>query len=514
MSAGSTLPLIASSADHGGARALEQPPQAGSPRRGPRRRRGWRWPVRRQQVLCATVLLVGVAVGGWTVRLGTSLQSRPEKRLLGSWYRWSLPVEVRPDHQYLLAGALGLLAGAWLAMAWLIHASPDLARWTSRASWLWIAPFALGSPFQSRDVYAYAAQGALLQHGLDPYTTGPRALGSHDPLLQAVDPRWRAAGAPYGPLALRLSGLATSVGGHGVGALLVLRVLSLLCVLGSVLLLRREAPEGKAALVTWLALSPLVLVQLVGAVHWEAEMGLLLVVAVVLARRGHVMASVLAGLLASEVKASALVVVLVLGGHAVWRRRWRAVPGLVVAAGLAVVLAVVAYPRDPWGWVANLRGTARSWSAFTPSTTLYLVVNHVVPRLGASLAVCHLLAVLAASAVALRLLRQHRHDVAASAGVLMLAALAALPTVWPWYLAPATSLVLLSRPRFWWWGAGIAVTSSLAALPIASSAAQRSMVAAEAAAVLVWLGVRHRDRISALARWGRSTALAAPGLRR
>ena len=443
-------------------------------------------PIRGTPLLTGIGILAVVAVGAWCVRLGVPLQSGQEKLLLGHWYTWSSPSPASTRHGLVLVVALILLSVAWLAVAYVLYARPHLGRWVTRAACLWVAPFALGAPFQSRDVYAYVAQGALLRRGIDPYTRGPSALGAHDLLLQAVDPRWRSVGSPYGPVALRLAEAAAAVGGQGVGSVVALRVLAVLSVLGVVVLRRREAPPGRADLVTWLSLSPLVLVQLISAVHWEAEIALLLVTAIVLARRGHLVGSVLLALLACEVKASAAVVVAVLAVQALRHRGLASVLPLLGSVVLAGLAAVALYRSDPWGWLPNLAGTAGTWSPFAPSTTLYLVLSHLQPEQDL-LTLCRALAAAAAVTAAALVLRTEDADLAARAGLLSLAAVAALPTVWPWYVAPAALLTLLSRPRLWWWGAVIAVTSSLAALPIGSEAAQLTMISAEAVALAVSL---------------------------
>ena len=70
-------------------------------------------------------------------------------------------------------------------------------------------------PLFSRDVYSYAAQGEMVQRGLNPYVAAPSALGG-GPFLHLVDPLWRHAAAPYGPAWERLSGAIVDLSHHDV----------------------------------------------------------------------------------------------------------------------------------------------------------------------------------------------------------------------------------------------------------------------------------------------------------
>jgi hypothetical protein len=466
----------------------------------------------RRLVVGWVALLAGPVAAVWTVWLGVPLQSRPEKRLLGTWYLLSTPLRPGTLDGYWLVAAISLLCLLWLRVAWTVHCHPGFGRWATRAAWLWVAPFALAAPFQSRDVYSYIAQGAVLDRGLDPYRSAPQVLGAHNLMLQAVDPSWRFAAAPYGPVALRLSQAAIALGGHGAGALVVLRVLALISVLGIVLLLRQGTPAHKD-LVTWLALSPLTLVQLIAAMHWEAEQGLVLVLAIVLAQRGHLEVSLLVALVACDIKASALVVVAVLALEALRRRGRHAAADMLLAVAIAGVATVLSYQRDAWGWVGNLGVAAKGWSPYTPAATLFLVLGHLQPGHAQLLSMCRALIVVAAAVLVLVILRRPGRDVATTSCALLLAGIAALPTVWPWYIAPATLLMLLGTPRRWWWGAALAAAGSLAALPITTEPAQRVNVAAEAVAVVASLSVFLRSRRTSLrALSGRlSAASATPG---
>ncbi|MDX6215779.1 MAG: hypothetical protein QOG99_1363 [Frankiales bacterium] len=464
-------------------------------RTGPRRAKSG---PRRTGWLVLAPILAGPVVAVFVVGTGVQLQSGSEKQLLGSWYRWSSVPQLPGRPSIAMVVAVALLVALWGLVAWQVSTTPVVARWVRRVGWMWAAPFALGAPFLSRDVYAYVAQGAVLEHGLNPYTTAPSALGGHDPLVQAVDPQWRSSPAPYGPLALRLAQASTVVGGHGVGAFVVLRLLAVLSVLGVVLLLRRAAPAQHRDLVTWLTLSPLTLLQLVAATHWEAELSLLLVLSVLLARRGHVIWSLLVAGVACEIKAFALVVVAVLALDALRQRGLRFAPRLVAALVACVGMAVVIYPRDPWGWIGNLHGATKGWSPYAPSSTLYQVLGHLHPgHAGLLLEISRYAVMGVAAVVGLLALRRRDLEVPVLAGVLLVAGIGALPTVWPWYVAPAVLLVLAGRTRLWWWGALLAGLSGMAALPIGAVRAQHVSQVADVVVIvglLVWRPWSTRQR--------------------
>lgn len=423
-----------------------------------------------------TALGSGPLLGAAVMRYAAPLQSAGDRAVLGPWYRLSAAgATARPGP--LIAAVSGFVV-AWAVVAWQAQASPGIARLAARLSPLWALPFALGAPVLSQDVYAYAAQGAVLDGSGDPYRSGPAALGAHVALVRAVDPMWRQAASPYGPLALRLEQLAVLVGGRGVGALLALRVLAALSVLGLVLLVRHlTAPEHRD-LVTWLVLSPLTLLQLLGAVHWEAEMAALLALSWALSRHGRHTAAIVVAVLAVDIKATAAVVAIAL----LWRTR--ALGGALLAAAVTVLL----YPTDPLGWLRNLGVSSKAWSPYAPASTLYLVLTHLQPERAHLLLVCRIATALLAASVALVVVARP-FTAAQTCGLLTLAAVAALPTVWPWYVAPACVLLLLDRPRRWEWCAVLTAVGSLACLPVTTELAQRVMLVAEAVGVVVCAGI-------------------------
>ncbi len=82
-----------------------------------------------------------------------------------------------------LATTLAVLGVLLLLGAWYRLRDAD-ARTQLTAAGLWALPLLLAPPLFSRDVYAYAGQGALVAAGLDPYDVGPQAAPG--PLADSV----------------------------------------------------------------------------------------------------------------------------------------------------------------------------------------------------------------------------------------------------------------------------------------------------------------------------------------
>ena len=93
------------------------------------------------------------------------------------------------------------------------------------------------APLFSRDLYSYAAQGALVARHIDPYLHGPAVLGTR--FAGLVDGRWFRAPTPYGPLFVMLAGLITRIAGPD---LLTSLILLRLAALGGVVLLAIFVP--------------------------------------------------------------------------------------------------------------------------------------------------------------------------------------------------------------------------------------------------------------------------------
>jgi hypothetical protein len=137
----------------------------------------------------------------------------------------------------------------------------------------WSTPLLLIPPLFSRDAWSYAAQGALVAEGYNPYEVGPGVLSGH--IVEAVDPMWMQTPAPYGPLPLAYGGLVAHLTLDPYVLMLAHR---LLAVLGIVLIAWAVPRLATACRVdptfaTWLVvLNPMLITHGIGAAHNDVLM--------------------------------------------------------------------------------------------------------------------------------------------------------------------------------------------------------------------------------------------------
>ena len=175
---------------------------------------------------------------------------------------------------------IGLLVVCWFLIGRL--AAPGRTRRLSRTQLthtlaMWVVPFLITPPIFSRDVYSYLAVGAMMQHGDNPYQSGPYdSLGDGNALAHQVDARWQHTSSPYGPAFLLIARAVVMVtGNHVIPGVLLQRFIELagvaLIVWALPRLARRCGIDPVSAL--WLgALNPLLLFHLVAGGHNEALM--------------------------------------------------------------------------------------------------------------------------------------------------------------------------------------------------------------------------------------------------
>lgn len=140
-------------------------------------------------------------------------------------------------------------------------------------------PLLLGPPIFSHDAYSYAAQGWMLENGINPYTVGPGVLpGTFADQVAWV---WRDTPAPYGPLALRMSHwLVVLAGFDPLWSAQLMRIPALVGVALIGILVPRIARllgvDPYAA--SWFAvLNPILVIDFVGGMHNDSLMtGLML----------------------------------------------------------------------------------------------------------------------------------------------------------------------------------------------------------------------------------------------
>ncbi|HYW53841.1 MAG TPA: hypothetical protein VE826_07725 [Dongiaceae bacterium] len=286
---------------------------------------------------------------------------------------------------------------------------------------------ALAVPLRlSADVWAYAAYGALLGHGADPWSHAYRAadvVRFGDPLLSAALRAWDGS-LPrdvYGPLftgACALVVAATRPFGPG-GTVVALRLLAAAGLLGCVALAGRRRPR----LAALLAYHPVVL--------WSAAEGhndvfwLALVLAADAVGAARARLSVLVA--AAAVKAVALVPLVAALARVPPRRR---------AAASALAFAALAAAYAPLIWSAVAHGLDHA----TGPPRISLAHAAALAAASHSLAPLVVGAVLAVGAVAAVVRAVRAGDLLAGAA---LAAWLALPSPEPWYaiwLVPVVAL--------------------------------------------------------------------------
>ncbi|MEJ6548425.1 polyprenol phosphomannose-dependent alpha 1,6 mannosyltransferase MptB [Corynebacterium sp. USCH3] len=217
---------------------------------------------------------------------------------------WSLPVSgflSRMLHTTTVAVFVGI---SLLIVGWLLiwrycvpttasqGASPAVTRTTAapllpmvtlvRIGVLWVLPLLVTAPMFTQDIYSYLAQGSIAAQGLDPYSAGPvDLLGVDNDLARSVPFEWSHSPAPYGPVAVGMASVISTLTGDVIAAgVIIHRLISVAGVFVAawavVHLARRCGVHPQAAL--WLGiLNPLVYLHLVAGVHNEAiMMGLLL----------------------------------------------------------------------------------------------------------------------------------------------------------------------------------------------------------------------------------------------
>jgi len=355
------------------------------------------------------------------------------------------------------------MAAILLALCWYGFMRNALAgrlsvRVAAATAAVWAAPFAIGPPLTSLDIYSFAAQGKLLQGGDSPYVRGPAALG-HGDFLAAVDPRWRNALSPYGPVGLRFEWLSALLGrGDATATVVWLRVLTILCVAGAIVLaVALASPARRPLTVVLLAMNPLLLVTGVSAGHLEALMLVMMLAAVLAERRHRPVLALVLSVAAGLVKAPALLLtVFLVVEHLRAAAPYRARRFTALRDGAAVVGALAAgtllIPKG-WGWIGTAVQTPASGRAlWTPSTAVAEVFTAfgrwfgVDPSLDHVLSVTRLIGDVAALAVVIILLRRSgNYEARLGAALVAVAVLGVV--LYPWYLLWGIPILIVSARR-------------------------------------------------------------------
>ena len=296
----------------------------------------------------------------------------------------------------------------------------------------------LAPPMLSSDLFnylGYARLGGL--HGLNPYQH-VIAQELHDPVYTFTT--WRHLHSPYGPLFTAgtyvLGRLPLPVAYWALKAVTVAASLGLLALVWWCA--RRLGRDPRLA-IAFVALNPIYLVYAVGGFHNDFFMLLPALGAIALLLSGRERAAGAMLMLGVAVKLNAIVLLpfmLVAVRPAV--RRWRVVIGAAVAAVLLVGLSLALFgPTLP-----NLQDQTSLVTGFSIPNLFGLLIGAG----GATHLVLRLFAVLFAATVAWLLLRQG--DWLSRAGWAMLAVVATVGWLMPWYVIWAAPLAALARsPR-------------------------------------------------------------------
>lgn len=437
---------------------------------------------------------------------------------LTTWVGLLSSTGYRPGQSWL-AGLLLFVGIAALVLLWLVVLGLR-GQWRERDLWwiaaAWSAPFVVGPPLISKDVFSYAAQGLMLRSGLDPYSSGVSALAAvptdaASSVLAAVDPTWRSAPSPYGPVALTIEHLAVAIsGGNPLGAVIALRGLAVLCVIAIGVLAMQLAGDRRTQALILTVLNPLVLVHLVSGAHFEAPMGALLLGSLVAAKRNHWVWALVLACAAGSIKAPAfLAVPAIVATHVIGQQGRRA--RLLMAlrdVGVSVVslAGFTLLVSNGLGWIKGLNTPALGYTPFAPASLIADLFKPVVPGASFDNLVTggRVACLLAAACIVIYLIattsaRPLEHTV----GYGLLAAALLSPTIFPWYLLwGALCLVGTADVRQRDWlvaGCGVASVAAITGAPTAVTNTFDA-IAAVTAAALLWRRARRRKPQLAQAR--------------
>jgi hypothetical protein len=409
-----------------------------------------------------------LAVPGAVGFLGTFLASMAATHRGGvflvrsdPWFFRIPPFSGTSQNPSLAAFYIGLimLVWAWLAVVRATR-SPDgpSVRSVLVVMAIWALPLLVGPPLFSGDVFVYSADGQLVNHGLNPYAMTPYALGP-SPFRTASHGIWLHTVSPYGPLFLRLAGVAYTIGGHSVvGTVMVFRLFALaglaLAAVALVSIARRHG-QRPAHVLALALLSPLTLLHLVSAGHNDAIMLGLLAAGVALACSGRPLTGIVLCTLAAAVKLPAAIAI----AFIVWgmirdvpsiRSRAAAVArGGVVA--LATIAATTAASGLSWGWLGALGVPGTAAPRLAVANDLAFGFDHYLglPFLTALHLWRDLGMLLALAVVAYLVLRSSRTRWVTALGAALLVVAVLGPTFYPWYLTWGLMLVAATAADRW-----------------------------------------------------------------
>jgi hypothetical protein len=339
------------------------------------------------------------------------------------------------------------MVGCWLALVAATHAGFLGRRGVVAVAAAWGLPLAVAAPLLSFDVYSYLAYGKLMASGHDPYASGPAALGLGNPWAQHVDPQFLHLKAPYGPAGLLVARLGVAAGSPA-GGVALLTVIAAGCIVAVAVIIERLCqPQDRAvALALWLT-SPLVLLHLLGGLHLDDVMALLVALGCLATRhRRWALAALAIGVCtAIKVPAAAALPAIVLvdlpdGGRQVLRAV--VTRSLAAAAGYVVPAAIVG---DPGGVLHTVTSPTGNHTLAAPSVLLGKLLggSHVANTLTATIGV-----IVAVTVIGWLVATAGNRPAPVTIGGSLLAIVVGAPVVYPWYLTWGLP-GLVPTPRRW-----------------------------------------------------------------
>ncbi|MEU4190768.1 polyprenol phosphomannose-dependent alpha 1,6 mannosyltransferase MptB [Kribbella sp. NPDC026611] len=381
---------------------------------------------------------------------------------------WVAALPVTGDLRHSLAGrmigltfmvaGLGLMAWAWLTIGKQVMAGARLP--LLRMTAYWSAPLLLIPPLFSRDAWSYAAQGALVAKGYNPYDVGPGVLSGH--IVEAVDPMWMQTPAPYGPLPLAYGGLMAHL---TMDPYLLMLAHRLLAVVGIVLIawaVPRLATACRVdpAFATWLVvLNPMLITHGIGAAHNDVLMLGLACSAFALALTGHWgTAAVVAGAAAAVKLPGGLVVIAIAAVMSPLAGRLHRLASLVIAGFVSVLTLVTIGELSGVGsgWISALDVPGLVRSPFSIANLVGMAASGVLEWLGddsaaqQALSIVRLVGmVVAVSLIVVLSLRSSIHYAARAVGIALLAVVVLGPSAHDWYFLWCLPFLAVARPGRW-----------------------------------------------------------------
>lgn len=385
----------------------------------------------------------GMLIAAAIVVAGARVDAQQPYRPLTTWFGLQDAHDVRPGDR--LPGVAMLVGIVALALLWLgVVRFVRRRRIPERRVWLvasaWALPFAVGPPLLGTSVDSYVAYGLLQRNGLSPYDFGPGRLGGNT-IVAAVDPTARDTLSSAGPLGTLVQHLAVSVSaGSALGALILLRILGVLCWALIGRLAADLAGRARSRALTLTLLNPLLLLYVVSAARLDGLLLVFVLAALDAAAQRRWSTAIALACVAGSVSGQgflvlpALVVVHVLG-----RRRvpaWMMLARDVLVAAVTTTIAGVVV-SDGFGW---LRTVSKQFPLHPPFTIASAIAKLLAPvvrgasydDLAAGARVTVLTAMVCVLGYLVATVRQRSLERTVGYALLALGLLA--PVTYPWYL--------------------------------------------------------------------------------